>query len=222
LCGCNQTKKVGQISAFREKPLPGEKAALGFRAHSGWAVLVVVGGPLESPVVVDRRRIEIADSTMAGSKQPYHAAEGLNLKDAEILVNACTERSTQLATAAVEAAIRDAKRKGYRVSTSGTVAGSGKAVPALEKILASHPLLHTAEGELFRNVIKQACANHHLSVVAVKEKELTSVAQNELGISGELIEQHLQRMGKAIGAPWRQDEKSASLVAWMALAQGWD
>jgi hypothetical protein len=197
--------------------VPDERAALGFRAHSGWAVQVVLGGPLESPVVVERRRIEIADPTMTGSKQPYHAAEGLSLQDAETLVNACTERSVQLASAAVEAAIWDAERKGYRVSTSGIVAGSGKAVPALGKILASHPLLHTAEGELFRNAITRACGNHHLRVVAVKEKELMSRAQDELGISGELIEQHLQRLGKAIGAPWRQDEKRASLVAWMAL-----
>ena len=200
--------------------LADQKAALGFRAHSGWAVLVVLGGPVESPMLVERRRIEIADPAIAGSKQPYHAAEGLNLQDAETLINACTERSLELATEAVDVAIRDAKQKGYQVSTSGILAGSGRAVPALNKILASHPLLHTAEGELFRNAITLACGNHRLSVVAVKEKELMSRAQSELRISGELIERHLQRMGKAIGTPWRQDEKLASVVAWMALGGG--
>jgi hypothetical protein len=53
-------------------------------------------------------------------------------------------------------------------------------------------------------------------VVAVKEKELLSRSQNDIGISGELLQQHLQRMGKTIGAPWRQDEKYASLAAWIA------
>jgi hypothetical protein len=196
--------------------IPDKEAALGFRAHSGWAVLVVLAGSIESPIVVERRRIEIADPKIAGSKQPYHAAEGLNLKDAEALVSACTEASVQLATEAVQAAIRDAKQKGYEISTSGILTGSGKPIPALDKILASHPLLHTAEGELFRNVIVRACLNHHLHVVAVKEKELLSRSQNDIGISGELIQQNLQRMGKAIGAPWRQDEKFASLAAWIA------
>jgi hypothetical protein len=163
-------------------------------------MLVVLAAPIESPMIVERQRIEIADPKKAGSKQPYHA-EGLSLQDAETLVNACAERSLQLATAAVEAAIRNAKQKGYQVSTSGILAGSGKAVPALDKILASHPLLHTAEGELFRNVITRACVKHHLPVVALKEQELMSRAQEELGISGELIQQQLQRMGKAIGAP---------------------
>jgi hypothetical protein len=167
-------------------------------------------------MVVERRRIEIADPKAAGSKQPYHASMGLSLKDAEALVSACTEASVRLATEAVRAAIADAKHKGCEISASGILTGSGRSIPALEKILASHPLLHKAEGELFRNVIARACLNHHLSVVAVMEKELMSCAQNDIGISGELIEQHLQRMGKAIGAPWRQDEKYACLAAWIA------
>ena len=56
------------------------QAALGFRVHSGWAVLVVLAGPVETPTILDRRRIEIADVEMEGSKQPYHAAERLNLR----------------------------------------------------------------------------------------------------------------------------------------------
>jgi hypothetical protein len=179
-------------------------------------VLVVLAGSIESPIVVERRRIEIADPKIAGSKQPYHAAEGLSLRDAEALVNACTEASVRLATEAVQVAIRDARQKGYEISTSGILTGSGKPIPSLDKILMSHPLLHTAEGELFRDVIARACQNHHLRVVAVKEKELMSRSQNDIGFSGELLLQHLQRIGKAIGPPWRQDEKYASLAAWIA------
>ena len=52
-------------------------AALGFRAHSGWAALVVVAGDPRAPEVVLRERIEMADPELPGSKQPYHAAEEL-------------------------------------------------------------------------------------------------------------------------------------------------
>ena len=41
-------------------------AALGLRAHSGWAALVVVAGPRSSPAVVDRRRIELIDPRFRG------------------------------------------------------------------------------------------------------------------------------------------------------------
>jgi hypothetical protein len=178
---------------------------------------MVLGGPLESPVIVDRRRIEIVDSNIAGSKQPYHAAAGLNLQEAESHVAACVERSSQLATAAVQSAIADAKHNGYQVSTAGVLIGSGKPIPELQKILASHPLLHTAEGELFRNAIIAACKRSCLSVLAVKEKELTVLHSQKLGVSDAVIQRQLVRMGKIVGSPWRQDEKLASRVAWMAL-----
>jgi hypothetical protein len=180
-------------------------------------MVVLVGGG-ESPIVLDRRRIETADSKIPGSKQPYHAAENLKLPAAEKLLRTCTASSTRMATEAVQAAIRDARGKGYDVVAGGVLTGSGKALPALEKILASHPLLHTAEGELFRNVIITACRSCGLPVTAVKEKELLARCPAKLGATEEVIQQRLVRMGKTIGAPWRQDEKYASLVAWMALA----
>jgi hypothetical protein len=69
------------------------KAALGFRVHSGWAALVVLAGATEPPSILIRRRIEIADSKIAGSKQPYHAAQTLSMKEAKRMVNACAESS---------------------------------------------------------------------------------------------------------------------------------
>ena len=129
------------------------RAALGFRVHSGWAVLVALADPLDAPTILDRRRIEIADASMAGSKQPYHAVRQLDLRKAEKLIAACVEASVRLSKKAVAAAVHDAMGNGIRISTSGVLTASGTPLPALYKILASHPLLHTAEGELFRNAI---------------------------------------------------------------------
>jgi len=56
-------------------------------------------------------------------------------------------------------------------------------------------------------------------VVVVKEKELIARAAKDLGISGEVIDQHLQRMGRAIGRRGREDEKHASLAAWIASSR---
>ena len=197
---------------------PDRCAALGFRVHSGWAWLVVLAGPLVLPTIADRRRIEIADPGNAGSRQPYHSAGGMNLIEAERHVAACVERSTRLAEEAVQMAIIHAQQEGYKISTSGVLTGSGKPIPVLEKILASHPLLHTAEGELFRNVIIAACNSRGLPVLGVKEKELPARSTDELGMTEAVIQQNLARMGKTISPPWQQDQKSASLVAWMALA----
>src|SRR5262245_31200754 len=53
------------------------RTALGFRSHSGWAVLIAVSGTLDSPRILERRRIVIADVELSGSRQPYHAAAEL-------------------------------------------------------------------------------------------------------------------------------------------------
>ena len=55
------------------------RIAAGFKAHSGWAALVVLGESDDGLVVVDRRRIELVDpADIDWAKQPYHAAENLS------------------------------------------------------------------------------------------------------------------------------------------------
>ena len=68
-------------------------AAIGFRAHSGWAAAVAVTGLPDAPVAVSRRRIEMRERRAAGPSQPYHAAVGLDIRDAEQLVADCAASS---------------------------------------------------------------------------------------------------------------------------------
>jgi hypothetical protein len=194
-------------------------AALGFRVHSGWAAVVAVSGRLTSPAVTQRRRIEIAALEIPGSKQPYHAAEKLGLKEAEQFLLRCNERSVSLAKKAIGDCIDDANRKGQEVTRCGILLGSGRPLGTLAAILASHALIHTAEGEFFRKVVLDACKHHdEVQVIGVKEKELLPHCENGLHISQEALKQHLSSIGRLLGPPWRQDEKLATLVAWLSLA----
>ncbi len=61
----------------------GAPAGIGLRTHSGWAALVAVAADGDVPLVVARRRIEIADAAIRGAKQPYHAAEPMPLSRAK-------------------------------------------------------------------------------------------------------------------------------------------
>ena len=45
-------------------------AAIGLRAHSGWAALVVVAGHPHFPEVIARKKIELVDATIPGAKMP--------------------------------------------------------------------------------------------------------------------------------------------------------
>jgi hypothetical protein len=193
-------------------------AAIGCRAHSGWAALVIVAGPVSSPRIIDRRRIEIADAAIPGSKQPYHTAEKLPFKQAERLVTRCTERSRALARQELRAAVDHARSSGHEVAGCGIILASGRPLPDLAATLASHALIHTAEGELFRNVIADASREMNVPVRGVKERELLAQASAVLGKSVAEVQSCLQKMGRELGPPWTEDEKYATLAAWLALA----
>jgi hypothetical protein len=194
------------------------RAVLGFRAHSGWAAAVAVSGPPSAPEVVDRRRIEIADAEDPDAKRPYHAAEGLDLGDAERLVRRCTQASQRLARAAVGTMLAELRTAGHGVVGCGLLQGSGRALPDLADILASHALIHTAEGQMFRDILAEAGRHHGLPVVEVRERELMARCTADLGLSADELTRRLTEMGRALGPPWRQDEKLATLAAWLALA----
>lgn len=155
---------------------------------------------------------------VAGAAQPYHAAAGADASEAFRIVLAAAESSTRLAHAALCGLIRNLQDLGHGVGGCGLLLASGRPLPALDKILASHPLIHTAEGELFRDALRLASEKCGLSVIAVKERDLFAEAARLLNIPAQQLETKVAGMGKAIGPPWRQDEKYAALAAWLVLS----
>ena len=195
-------------------------AALGFRAHSGWAAVVAVAGTVRAPEVLDRRRIQIADSGIPGSMQPYHAAEGLPLPKARALLQRCEAGSTRLAQQAVGEILDSLKARGHTVAACGLVLSSGRPLPELASILASHAIIHTADGEHFRDAIVLAVTHHRLPVTRIKEREIAVRAAAKLRMPVETLPSRLTAIGKPLGPPWTQDQKLAALAAWLALSGG--
>ena len=191
-------------------------AALGLRAHSGWAALVAVGGGAASPQVLDRRRIEMADGPEA--KQPYHAAEELPLAKAQALLDRCLREAQERAAADLGAALADLRADGYDVVGAVVLTASGRPLPGLESVLASHALIHTADGEHFRDALAFAGKQHHVPVARIREKDLVAQAAKTLGRSAAVLQASVTAWGKPLGPPWTQDQKLSALAAWLGLA----
>jgi len=198
------------------RPLP--LAALGCRSHSGWAALVALAGPADSPQVIDRRRIEICDPRIRGSKQPYHAAEPMRFSDAEAFLDRCSQSTSRLAADALRGAVDDLSALGYKAAKFGITLGSGRALPALKAILASHALIHNAEGEFYRDELKKAATQCGLDLMAIKERDLYEHASVHFHMPLDQLERRVADLGKPLGPPWSQDQKCAALVAWLALS----
>lgn len=171
------------------------------------------------PELVDRRRIVIIDSKMQGAKQPYHFAENLGLEGAERHLQKCAAISQRLAVQAIGEMLDGVTARNYRVVGCAMLLASGRALPSLQKILASHALVHTAEGEFFRKVVREACEYLRIPVVGVRERELDERANATFGNAAARVRQHVSSLGQTVGSPWTQDEKTAALAGLIACRE---
>lgn len=193
------------------------EAALGFRSHSGWATLVAVAGPLTDPTVLLRQRVELSRRT---PRQPFHAAEGRPFAAAEDLIRRSTDEAAELAGRAVRDAVAELRAAGHEPVAGGLLLAGGRPLPELRAVLASHALIHAAEGELFRDVLRQASLRCGLRLAEVRERELETRAGEILKRSAAELQSRVASWGRALGPPWRQDEMRSALVAWLALVGG--
>jgi hypothetical protein len=195
-----------------------KRAAIGIRAHSGWGALVAVannGGMVE---VLERRRVAVTTPGTPGANQPYHFAKKLELAEAEKFLGNSFAASKRLALAAVRDVVDELRGRQYRVVGSAVLLASGRALPPLAKILASHALIHAAEGEFFREVFSKACADLDLSVTGVRERDLDERVKTTLGKVAARMRRQISTLGRSLGPPWTADQKTAALAALIVLA----
>jgi len=192
--------------------------------HSGWGVLVAVSGDANSIEVVERKRIVITDPAIPGANQPYHHAAGLGtselgFRESEKYLASCATVSERLAFTAIEEVVRAFERQDYRVVGSAVLLAAGRPLPPLAKILGSHPLLHAAEGQFFRNAVIQACQRLKLTVAEIRERDLEDQAKTVFGPAASQLQRRIAALGSSIGPPWTKDHKAAALAALLILAQ---
>jgi hypothetical protein len=166
--------------------------------------------------VLERRRIAVVDGTITGHAQPYHFAREQPLPEAKKHITRCAAASLRLAQAALQE-ILDKLSAQYRVKGGVVLLASGRPLPELERILASHPLIHTAEGEFFRKAFSEACEALGIPVTGIREKELAERAQAVFKKSASALPAELAAAAKHLGPPWSQDQKSAALAAAVVL-----
>jgi hypothetical protein len=123
----------------------------------------------------------------------------------------------ELACKALRAMEADLQEQGYQLERAALLLASGRPLPELEKILQSHALIHTADGELFREALRSASIRCGLRLACTKERELLERCAQAFLLRPPVVLRRATELGKGLGAPWSQDEKFATLAAWLAL-----
>lgn len=189
--------------------------AFGFKAHLGWAALVVVGRRDRNLEVVERRRVALFADTW--TLPPYHAAERLEPEAARALVERGVEVARRFALEGMRAAMERERDRGNTVAACAVLVGEPMPDWSVEEIRAVHFRMHKAEGVLFRDALVRAAEACGLRLVAIPEKRLPEQAEAAAGAPAGGLVKKAAALGKGLGPPWGKDQKDAALAALVAL-----
>jgi hypothetical protein len=192
-------------------------AAIGFAPHSGWAAMVVLCGAPGGLRVLARSRVELVNDRAPESKQPYHEVESMSVEAAAKRLCEYMAAATSMARSAVDGQCKDLTGRGYRVRSIGILDSASRKQVPLSSILASHALIHAAEGDHFRNALAAAAEQSGLSVCRMPARNLEETAAALLRISVQSVRDAVKKLGIQVGAPWGADQKQAALLAWLLL-----
>jgi hypothetical protein len=194
-----------------------KRAAVGFRVHSGWTALVAMSLEENSPRVLLRQRPHLVKKFTFEFRQPYHSAEKISPAEGRSFVSLVRNEARSLAYQTIRSAQACLREQGCELTRSSLLLASGRPLPALPQILVSHALIHSADGELFREALFHASKRCGVDAFTIKEANLLERASHVLRLQPEELVRHLVNLGAELGPPWTQDEKFAALAAWLSL-----
>ena len=188
-------------------------AALGFRVKSGWAAAVLLTDSARSPRLCDVQRIDFSDPQLPETRQPYHAGMGRLETDMKKISRRVdiVRRITKKSIAKLLAGYR---QQNFTIKRAAFVVGS-QIDP--HSVTNPHIRAHALEGQLFRSVLQESLHGHGIRTEILLEREAYGKAAVELKQSNEDVRWVIQKFGRDTEAPWRAEQKLATVAAWVAL-----
>lgn len=190
--------------------------AFGFKSHSGWAALVVMGIARGKFQIVDRRRVELFESDRIWAKAPYHAAEELEPARATDLVAEGISLARSISAREMKKLVRQYNQDGDEIAACAVLMPRPMPEWTTAEIISVHFRMHKAEGVLFPDALCRAARGCGLRLVEVSEKTIGAEAERVLGPD---FADTIRVLGKSAGPPWAIDQRTAALAAMIALKQ---
>ena len=187
---------------------------IGLRARTGRVIAVVLGGPIDSPQVISKSEIKLADPKVPATSQPYHEVMDLPWAESQLAVRKSAAAIEAIARKTLAGLIKELQSHGLKVYGAGIVGARDR---DLARIGNYHIRAHAAEGLLFRRVLDLAADANGLKRRTFPDRELDQIATTELGLQSAILKRKLNDLGRLLDAPWRADEKQAATAAWLVL-----
>ena len=188
--------------------------AIGLRAKTARAIAVVLGGSIDSPVVVTKTEFKLADPKVPATAQPYHEVMDLPWDESQIAVRTSAAQIEAIARIALAQLIEELRKEGMKISGVGIVGAKDR---DLARIGNPHIRAHAAEGVLFRRVLDLAADANGLRREIFPDREFDQIAKDRVGREVAAVRRKMKDLGRTVTPPWRVDEKQAATAAWLVL-----
>ena len=188
--------------------------SIGLRAKTGRAIAVVLGGSIETPVVLLKTEIKLVDPKVPATAQPYHEVMDLPWEQSQRAVRKYAAAIERTAQKALEKLIEEQTSNRRKVVGAGIVGAPDR---DLARIGNPHIRAHAAEGVLFRQVLDLAAQANGLKWEAFSDRKFDETIAARLGAKHLRVKQSLSDLGRSVSPPWRADEKQAAMAAWLVL-----
>ena len=206
--------RLGPVAIAPGSDIMANLVTIGFRAKTGRAVGVVLGGIAKAPIVLRKFEIRLTVPKIPATFQPYHAVMELPWDESQKAARKSVRAIETVARRELAKLIRLLRSDGFTVTSLGVVGSKDR---ELSSIGNYHIRAHAAEGILFRRVLEQAAEANGLKAGAFADRELEKIALADLKTSANELRGKLTELGRALPPPWRADEKQAALAAWLML-----
>ena len=182
--------------------------------------MVVIGGTPAEPGLLARTRVALMDEHDPLSKQPYHTVEFMCLEEATGRLDGYLSTATRMAHTSIQGQVQALEARGIVLRHAGILESSGRKGGSLSSILASHALIHGADGDHFRNALAGAAEQQRLRLHRVRVRDIEAHAVERLCKPIGRLLKTVNELGRGVGPPWGADQKKAALLAWSLLADG--
>lgn len=188
--------------------------SIGLRAKTGRAIVVVLGGPTESPAVLLKTELKLFDPKIPATQQPYHTVMELPWPRWQRAVDKTAKAIERVAAKALATLIDELRAQGHKSVGVGVVGAPDR---DLARIGNPHIRAHAAEGVLFRHVLELAAEANGVKCRAFSDRDFDKAVAAELSQNYLKIRKSLDHLRKSVSPPWRTDEKQAAMAAWIML-----
>lgn len=189
-------------------------AILGFRPHTYWTAAVALAGDPHAPQVLQRRRIDFASGDERGV---YHHVEGMDGEEAQAWIDRVWAAVEANCRRGLRALLENLAKDGVTLGVAVVPIARTRPPDKLEDILKSHSWMHAAEGDFYRGAVAAACTALGLEVRRGVERDFVADVCRRHAVPASLLDMRMKALGAALGPPWSEDQKLATLAAWSHL-----